>query len=89
MPYQVIQRDEAIQVIAEQVHQEMMQDHSFMLDLVTNGFPGISNYTDEELIQEAEDLNIADLLVTRGVFAGGEDRTLGAQMSPLGGTLIE
>lgn len=89
MPYQVIQRDEAVQVIAEQIHQSMMEDHSFMLDVVTNGFPGVSNYTDEELIQEAEDLNIADLLVTRGVFAGGEDRAIGAQMSPLGGTLDE
>ena len=87
--YQVIQRDEAVQIIADQIHKATMEDHAFMLDLVTNGFPGVSNYTDEELVEEAEGLDIADLLVTRGVFAGGEDRAIGAQMSPLGGTLEE
>jgi hypothetical protein len=87
--YQVIQRDEAVQIIADQIHKNMMRDHAFMLDLVTNGFPGVSNYTDEELVEEAEDLNIAGLLVTRGVFAGGKDRALGEQMSPLGDGVLD
>lgn len=86
--YTVQKRDEAVQVIAEQVHLAMMEDHGFMQDVVTHGFPGVANYTDEELVQEAEDLNIADLLVSRGIFAGGEDRALDAAMSPLGGVLL-
>jgi hypothetical protein len=89
--YTVQKREEAIEIIIQQLHQSMMEDstHAFMLDVITNGFAGVVNYTDDELVEEAEDLGISDLLVTRGVFAGGEDRPLSARLSPLGGVLPE
>jgi hypothetical protein len=79
LSYRVVEgrRQDAIKAVAEAIHSNMMEDHGFMMELVTNGFVGVSNYTDEELAQEADELDIADQLVVTGVLEGGEDKAFG------------
>ena len=78
LSYRVVdgRREDAIKAVSEAIHSNMMEDHGFMLEIVTNGFVGVSNYTDEELAQEADELDIADQLVVAGVMEGGDDKAL-------------
>jgi hypothetical protein len=79
LSYRVVEgrREDAIKSVTEAIHRAMMDDHGFMLEIVENGFIGVSNYTDEQLSQEADELDIADQLVVAGILEGGEDKAFG------------
>jgi hypothetical protein len=74
--YRVVEgrREDVVMAVTNAIHSAMMDDHGFMVEIVENGFIGVNNYTDEELAQEADELDIADHLVVTGALEGGEDK---------------
>jgi hypothetical protein len=45
----VLNREEAIEVVTEQLSESLSEDPSAILEFVANGWGGIDNMTDEEL----------------------------------------
>lgn len=64
---QVVDRHRVMDLIAETMSEMVAEDPDYAFDVICNGFPGVDNMGDYELLDELETLQIIDEAIDLGI----------------------
>ena len=66
--FNIIDRHRLMDLIAEELMNFANDDSDFIMSLISDGYPGVDNMGDNELLDELEDLGLVDAAMAEGVI---------------------